>query len=61
MKLFFAFNSELQTIESTTQVVWADFRPEERNRYGVKFLDITSENSEKWKDFLSSLNLQQSP
>jgi c-di-GMP-binding flagellar brake protein YcgR len=63
MKLFFAFGPELQTIESTAQVVWADFRPEEEegNRYGVKFLDISSENSEKWKSFLNSLNLQQSP
>ncbi len=58
MKLFFAFGSELQTIESTTHVVWADFRPEEEaNQYGVKFLDISSKNSEKWKTFLINLNL----
>ncbi len=58
MKLFFAFGSQLQTIESTTHVVWANFRPEEEeNQYGVKFLDISSENSEKWKNFLETPNL----
>jgi len=62
IKIFFAIGSELQAIESTTQVVWADFRPDEKgNRYGVKFLDISSENSEKWRQFLDSLNPQQTP
>ncbi len=58
MKLFFAFGPKLQTIESTIHVVWADFRPEEEeNQNGVKFLAISSKNSEKWKIFLDSLNL----
>ncbi len=56
MKLFFSLRSELQTIESTIQVVWADFHSkEEENRYGVKFLDIPSADRQKWKKFLNSL------
>ncbi len=58
VRLFFSLGSELQIIELTTQVVWADSRPEgEENQYGVKFLDISSKNSQKWKIFLDNLNL----
>jgi c-di-GMP-binding flagellar brake protein YcgR len=57
IKVFFTLGTELQTIESTVQVVWADLRPEQKeNQYGVKIIDISSEDNEKWKMFLSTLS-----
>ncbi len=60
MKLFFSFGPGLSTIESTTQVVWADISPEGGNRYGVKFVEISPENQERWKKFMNSLALPKS-
>ncbi len=59
IKVFFAVGTELQTAELTTRVVWANFRPEEKeNRYGVKIMDTCSEDYAKWGKFLEDLKLR---
>jgi c-di-GMP-binding flagellar brake protein YcgR len=59
IKLFFSSGVELNTVEMVAQVVWRDMDlgqgPGDR-RAGVKFIDISSENLEKLKNFLRSLS-----
>ncbi len=61
LKLFFSSGSELKTIETLVQVVWMDIHlgeNQEDYRAGVKFVDISSEDLEKLRDFLRSLSGQ---
>jgi c-di-GMP-binding flagellar brake protein YcgR len=58
MKLFFTSGVELNTIEMLAQVVWTDIHLGQGwgdYRAGVKFIDISSENLEKLKNFLRGL------
>ena len=59
MKLFFASGSDLRSIEVVGEVVWMDIHLGEDwgdYRCGVKFLDISSEDINKLKNFLKSLS-----
>ena len=59
IKIFFASGSRLDTIELSTEVVWTDFHPGKNwgdYRSGVKFLDISPEDLEKFGGFLKSLS-----
>jgi c-di-GMP-binding flagellar brake protein YcgR len=61
LKLFFSSESELNTIKTLVQVVWMDIHlgeDQEDYRAGVKFVDISSEDLEKLRDFLRSLSGQ---
>jgi c-di-GMP-binding flagellar brake protein YcgR len=61
LKLFFSSGSELNTIKTLVQVVWMDIHlgeNQEDYRAGVKFVDISSEDLEKLRDFLRSLSGQ---
>jgi c-di-GMP-binding flagellar brake protein YcgR len=58
IRLFFTSGVELNTIEMLAQVVWKDIQLDqgrEEYRAGVKFIDISSENLDKLKNFLRSL------
>ncbi len=59
LKLFFTMGSELNTIETVVEVVWADMHVEkERGDYrtGVRFVQISAEDVVKLQDFLRSLS-----
>jgi c-di-GMP-binding flagellar brake protein YcgR len=58
MKLFFPSASDLYTIEMLVQVVWADLQYVENGecRCGVKFIDISPEDVNKLRSFLSNLS-----
>jgi hypothetical protein len=59
IKLFFASGVELNTIEMVGQVAWTDIHLGQGwgdHRVGVKFIDISSENLDKLKNFLRSLS-----
>ncbi len=59
LKLFFTMGSELNTIETVVEVVWADMHVEkERGDYrtGVRFVQISAEDMGKLQDFLRSLS-----
>jgi len=59
MKVFFSSRARLDAIEILGQVVWADFHLEKDwgdYRSGVKFLDISQEDLEKFGSFLKSLS-----
>ena len=59
VKLFFSLGSELDTIQMLTEVVWKDNRLSEDRVYyphGVKFVDISSEDGTKLRNFLISLS-----
>ncbi len=58
IKLFFTSGVELNTIEMLAQVAWTDIHLGQGQgdyRAGVRFIDISSENLEKLKNFLQSL------
>ncbi len=58
IKLFFTSGVELNTIEMLAQVAWTDIHLGQGRgdyRAGVRFIDISSENLEKLKNFLQSL------
>ena len=58
LKLFFASDTGFNTIEALVQVVWADIHlGADWGDYatGVKFVDISSEEITKLKDFIRSL------
>ncbi len=58
LKLFFALGHDLNTIELVAQVTWIDIHLGEGwgdYRSGVRFVDISSEDLYKLKDFLKSL------
>jgi len=59
MKIFFSSDFELSTIEILTEVVWLDIHLGEDwgdYRTGVRFVDISSENLDRLKDFLRGLS-----
>jgi hypothetical protein len=59
LKSFFSSGSELKTIETLVQVVWADINLGKDwgdHRTGVKFVDISPENLDALKTFLKSLS-----
>ena len=59
LKLFFTLGHTLKTIEMTVQIAWIDIHLGEGwgdYRTGVKFLDISSEDLLKLKEFLKSLS-----
>ena len=58
MKLFFPSAPNLHTIEMLAQVVWVDLHLGENEDYrtGVKFIDISPEDLNKLRGFLSSLS-----
>ncbi len=58
LKLFLPSDSKLETIEAMVEVAWIDIHWQEdwgEYRTGVRFVDITSEDLNKLKDFLRSL------
>lgn len=58
LKLFFVSGSDLNTIEVLSEVVWGDIHLEKDfgdYRFGVKFLDISTEDVDRLKKFLGSL------
>jgi c-di-GMP-binding flagellar brake protein YcgR len=59
VKLFFVSGSELNTIEMLTEVVWRDIHLGKNwgdYRSGVKFVDISTADLNRLKDFLVSLS-----
>ena len=59
LKLFFTMGSELNAIETVVEVVWMDLHLEKDRgdyRTGVRFVDISTEDVGKLKDFLRSLS-----
>jgi c-di-GMP-binding flagellar brake protein YcgR len=59
LKLFFTSGSEMNTIESLAEVVWMEIllgEAGEEYRTGVKFLNLSSEDMTKLKNFLISLS-----
>lgn len=59
MKLFFTSGSELNTIEMLVEVVWMDINLGKDwgdHRSGIRFIDISSENMRRLKNFLLSLS-----
>ena len=57
MNLFVDAGPDLQCLEALVQVVWKDFHLGEDGDYrtGVKFVDISAEDMDKLKNFLSNL------
>jgi c-di-GMP-binding flagellar brake protein YcgR len=59
MKLHFASDSSMNTIEMLAEVVWIDIQLDTGRgdyRCGVRFVDISSEDMTKMKNFLRSLS-----
>ncbi len=59
LKLFFSSGSELNSIETLAEVVWMDPQlgeGEKHYRSGVKFINISAEDSTKLKNFIVSLS-----
>jgi len=59
LKLFFTMGSELNAIETVVEVVWVDMHLEKDRgdyRTGVRFVEISTEDVGKLKNFLSSLS-----
>ena len=59
LKLFFTVGSELNTIETVVEVVWVDMHLRmDRGDYrtGVRFVEISTEDMGKLKNFLKSLS-----
>ena len=61
LKLFFPVGSKLNTIEVPVEVAWTEIDVSETQgdyRCGVRFIDISPEDLDKLKEFLSSLSGQ---
>jgi c-di-GMP-binding flagellar brake protein YcgR len=59
LKLFFTMGSDLNAIETVVEVVWVDMHLEKDRgdyRTGVRFVEISTEDVGKLKNFLSSLS-----
>jgi c-di-GMP-binding flagellar brake protein YcgR len=59
LKLFFTVGSELNTVETVVEVVWVDMHLRmDRGDYrtGVRFVEISTEDMGKLKNFLKSLS-----
>lgn len=63
VKLFFASEPRLDSIEVLGQVVWMEFpfNKEGDHRCGVRFMDISPEDLDRLKGFLDSLALVKAP
>jgi c-di-GMP-binding flagellar brake protein YcgR len=58
LKLFFTIGSNLNTVEALTEVAWADFHVGNNwgdYRSGLRFVDISQADLEKFESFLISL------
>jgi hypothetical protein len=59
LKLFFSFGSELDTIRVLTEAIWMGnhlSKDQGYYPYGVKFVDISSEDGTKLRNFLTRLS-----
>jgi c-di-GMP-binding flagellar brake protein YcgR len=59
LRLFFTMGSELNALETVVEVVWVDMHLEKDQgdyRTGVRFVEISTEDVGKLKNFLSSLS-----
>ncbi|MCJ7784204.1 MAG: PilZ domain-containing protein [Desulfobacterales bacterium] len=59
VKLFFTMGAELNAIETVVEVVWVDMHLEKDRgdyRTGVRFVEISTEDVGKLRNFLSSLS-----
>ncbi len=58
VKIFFSSGSDLQTIETMVQVMWADEKSGKDGnfRHGVRFVDPTSGDVQKFRGFLNSIS-----
>jgi hypothetical protein len=58
LRIFFSSGSSLLIINPMVQVRWADEQlgKDETYRHGVRFVDPTSEDVQKFKDFLGTLS-----
>ncbi len=59
LKLYFSLGSEVNTIKVLAEVVWMDTplsQDREYYKYGIKFVDISSKDETKLRDFLRSLS-----
>ncbi len=58
LKIFFSSGPSLLTINPMVQVMWADEKlgEDKSYRHGVRFVDPTSEDLHKFKDFLGTLS-----
>ncbi len=59
LRIFFGIGSELNTIELLSEVAWVEMWIDEdwgEYRTGVKFIDISTDNIIKLKDFLTGLS-----
>jgi hypothetical protein len=59
MKLFFSLGSGLNTIEILAEIVWKDIHLERDwgdYRSGVRFIDISSDDLNRLKNFLRTLS-----
>jgi hypothetical protein len=59
LKLFFTMGSELNAIETVVEVIWVDMpleKDREDYRMGVRFVEISTEDVGKLKNFLRSLS-----
>ena len=57
LKVFFSCGDELKSVDAVAEVVWTDLRLGEawgEYRAGVKFVEISSDELDKLKDFLIS-------
>jgi c-di-GMP-binding flagellar brake protein YcgR len=57
LKIYFSSGDELRTVDAVAEVVWTDLRLGEawgEYRSGVKFVEISSDDLQKLKDFLMS-------
>jgi c-di-GMP-binding flagellar brake protein YcgR len=57
MKLFFSFGPDINAIEMLSQVMWTDNLGEDGSyRSGVRFVEISSEDMGRLKNFLQDLS-----
>ena len=59
VKLYFSTGSDLESVECLVEIVWVDIHLGESwgdHRSGVKFVDVSSEDLNKIRNFLKSLS-----
>ncbi len=58
LKIFFSSGPNLLAINPLVQVMWADEQlgEDKSYRHGVRFVDLTSEDVQKFRDFLGTLS-----
>ena len=56
--LFFSFGPDLDSIKMLSQVVWTDHVGEDGSyQSGLRFIDISSEDMNRWENLLKNLSL----